>query len=697
MIASALTRIESLPGIAFVRGWWRPVALIASVAVAYAMPLSALFHAMGFDTPIAYLGLVPPIAFALGCWHYHQAGAVPASPTLRDAVGGGMLLVLAALIGIGLPALVRSSARSQHFDLATFPQFAANAHLDLLSLPIFAAGILVLLHGLAALRWASPAIGYGFLVWPVPYIFLLGHFLPVVLDATVRVMNRLSAALPLGATSDPGDGALFTIATPQGPQTVSIGSACSGFNSFIAWLLIGAAICIVMRERRRGGGPLHRVARLIFWLLIGAIATFLCNIARITLLFATVHRAGLDSTFGWMHALLGNGLFALIVLGMLGLLAPLGLVLPQPITATLDPPASSSASVPSSVQASLLASAALALATGMFLDVSVLRLALMYLAVFLLCCFAMLALFARAYATEHQVSRPRAIIFVTVAMATATVTLILFWHLKHVRAEQLPSIGWRIDMGQQALVTGPARRVVALVCAVGAIAAGRCAVVTLRRHTGAAHGEGEWLFPVWGGTVLTAAAIVAATITLGISTVTVASFRGGIATNEVTPMTDFDVALPDIPGAERRFVEAYDWPRQSLGATATYNRYQYSWSAERPLWVDVVTTQDADALAYHDVRSCYAFHGFINRGTQMIAFGNSRATARIINYIKPDVNEAWSALYWEQRITRGGKTFYQRIVLLSYLDGGATNLQFGPNNASMESYATRLRDGLTPQ
>jgi exosortase/archaeosortase family protein len=694
MGASVLIRTKSIPGIASIHVWWRPVALIASVAVAYAMPLSTLFRAMGSDTPIAYLGLVPPIAFALGCWHYYRADAVPASPTMRDVMGGGILLVLAALIGIGLPVVVRSPIRSQHFDLATFLQFAANAHLDLLSLPIFAAGILVLLYGLAALRWASPAIGYGFLVWPVPYIFLLGHFLPVVLDATVRLVNRLSAALPLGATSDPGDGTLFTIATPHGPQTVSIGSACSGFNSFVAWLLFGAAICLVMRERRRGGGMLHRTARLIFWLLIGAIATFLCNIARITLLFAAVHRSGLDGTFGWMHALLGNGLFALVVLGMLGLLVPLGLAFPQPIRATRDP--SSSASVPSSAQASLLAFAALALATGMFLDVSALRLVLMVLAVFLLCCFALLALFARAYATEHQLSRPRAIILVTVAAAAATVTFALFWHLKHARAEQLPSIGWRIDMGQQALVTGPARRIVAVVCAIGAIAAGRCAVITLRRRADAAHRKGSGLVPVWGGPVLVAAAIIAATITLDIATVTVASFRGGPA-NEVALMADFDAALPNLPDAERSFVEAYDWPRQSLGATATYNRYQYSWSAERPLWVDVVTTQDADALAYHDVRSCYAFHGFIDRGTGTIPLGNSGETAWIINYIKPDVNEAWSTLYWEQRITRGSRTFYQRIVLLYYLDGDASNLQFGPNNARMASYATRLRDGLATQ
>lgn len=68
-------------------------------------------------------------------------------------------------------------------------------------------------------------------------------------------------------------------------------------------------------------------------------------------------------------------------------------------------------------------------------------------------------------------------------------------------------------------------------------------------------------------------------------------------------------------------------------------------------------------LAYHKVRNCYAFHGYINEGEREIGIGNG-VTARIVNYIKPDVNETWSTLYWEQRVERGGKLFYQRIVML---------------------------------
>ncbi len=674
------------------------MALIASIAVAYALPLSTLFHAMGYDSPLAYLGLVPVVAFLIGCWQHHRAGAT-ASLALRDAAVGGMLVVLAAATGAGLPAIADAATWRHHFDLAAFTQFAASAHLDLLSLPVFAAGMLVLLYGRTALRWAWPAVAYGFLIWPVPYTLLLGHLLPFISDASVWAVRHVSAILPLGATVDPDDGTLFSIVTPRGAQTVSIGSACSGFNSFVAWLLVGVALCIVVRERRSGGNALRLPGRLALWLLIGAIGTFLGNITRIIMLFAVVHHGGIDSTFGWVHAFLGNGLFALVVLGMLVLLPRLGLALPQPKATVHARPAATPAPLLASAHIWLITCGALALAAGMLLGVTVLRLTFVVLGVYLLGCFAALFVVTRA----HGADRPAARLIVTILTATAAAVMvalcIAFWHLKEVRSEQLPSVGWRIDLGQRALITGTARRIAALASAVGAVAAGQCALIALRRHARHARVTGGRPFREWGGTVLAAGAIVAGTMVLGISTVTVSSFDDGIAAERVAPVTDFDVALPGLPGATRTFVTAYDWPRQSLGRSATYNRYQYTWPNGAPLWVDVLTTEDADALAYHDVRSCYAFHGFVDRGTFPLDLGNGGATARIVNYIKPDVNEAWSTLYWEQKITRGGKTFYQRIVLLYYLDlppDEATSSRFAPNDAFTQTYAAELQAGLGP-
>lgn len=691
------TRVDRIPGGARLRGWWRPAALIASIAAAYALPLSMLVRATGYDTPLAYLGLVPPLAFVLGCWRHHRHAAAPASPTPRDAVAGGALLVLAALIAGGAPVLLTPSPWSQGFDLAAFPRFAAGAHLDLLSLPLFAAGMLVLLYGATALRWAWPALGYAFLVWPVPYTFLLGHLLPFVADATAWATGGLSAVLPLGATVSPEDGTLFTIATPHGPQAVSIGSACSGFNSFVAWLLLAGAGCIIVRERRGGGSGLRAVGRLALWVLAGAIGALLGNIVRIALLFAIVHRSGLDATFDRVHASLGNGLFTLIVLGMVALLPRFGLALPQPTRAARDRPVLSPGIVLPPVQASLLACAALALATGMLLGVGILHLALALLGGYLLLALYLLAIGARPHGMNDQHPRRRAIILALAATVVAAGALALAWSLKEARSAQLPSMGWRIDQAQQGLITGRARHVGAFALAAATLAAGWSARVALRRSAVPARIPGGRRFPAWGGAALAAGAIVVGTASLGVTTVTVASFKENVAAIATAPAADFDAAMPALSDAQPTFVEAYDWPKQSLGKSATYNRYRYDGADGQPLWVDVLTTEDADALAYHSVRTCYAFHGFTERGTLALALGGGATTAGIINYIKPDVNEAWSTLYWEGTIARDGRTFYQRVVLLYHLDlpvGDATGARFGPNNVLMQGYAAQILDRL---
>lgn len=691
------TWVDPIPGSARLRRWWRPAALIASIVAAYALPLSALVRAMGYDTPLAYLGLVPPLAFALGCWRHHQHGAAPASPTPRDAVTGSALLILAALVAGGTPALADPSLWSWRLDLVALPLYAAAAHLDLLSLPLFAAGMLALLYGATALRWAWPALGYAFFVWPVPYTFLLGHLLPLVSDATARAAGGLSAVLPLGATVSPEDGTLFTIAMPHGPQAVSIGSACSGFNSFVAWLLLAGAACIIVRERRGGGSGLRAAGRLALWVLTGAVGTLLGNIVRIALLFAIVHRSGLDATFDLVHASLGNGLFTLVVLGMVALLPRFGLALPQPTFAARDRPAPSSGIAPPPGQASLLACAALALATGMLLGVGVLHLALALLGAYLLLALYLLAIGACPHSMSDRRRHRRAIVLTVAATVVAAGALTLSWYLKEVRSVQLPSIGWRIDQAQQGLITGRARHVAAFALTVATLVAGRSAHSALRRSAAPGRIPGGRRFPAWGGMALAAGAIVAGTVALGVTTVTVASFDTNITAIATAPAADFDAAMPALPDAQPTFVEAYDWPKQSLGKGATYNRYRYDGAGGQSLWVDVLTTEDADALAYHSVRTCYAFHGFTERGALAFAIGGGATTARIINYIKPDVNEAWSTLYWERTIARDGRTFYQRVVLLYHLDlpvGDATGARFGPNDALMQGYAARLLDRL---
>ena len=212
-------------------------------------------------------------------------------------------------------------------------------------------------------------------------------------------MAQCARILPLGATIDPTDGTLFTIATPFGPQGVSIGAACSGFNSFVAWILIGVALCVIVRGRKRATGGFATAGRLALWLLLGMILTLLNNVARILALFAVAHRAGLDATFNTVHAALGTALFALIVAALLLLLPRFGLTLP--VVAQVSPTPAPTEESPFPVQAAFLAFGGLVLAAGALIGLDIFQMILAFILLFLLC-----LLFTRDYAPSTVQAAP---------------------------------------------------------------------------------------------------------------------------------------------------------------------------------------------------------------------------------------------------------------------------------------------------
>lgn len=667
---------------------WRPLTLIVSVVVAYFFSLSDLIRAMKYDTPLAYLGLVPPIAFALGCYRYRRAGASPAAIGPLDAAAGGALLALATLIGIGLPIALDA--------------YAWSKRLDLLSLPIFAAGLLILLYGTGALGWAWPALAYGFLIWPVPYDLILGHFLNPLTDWTAWGTGQLARYLPIGATIDPTDATVFTIATPGGPQAVSIGSACSGFNSFVAWVLIAIALCIIVGGRRRGASGFGIAGRLALWMLVGTVLTLLSNVARILALFAVAHRSGLSTTFfDTVHTALGTTLFALIVTVMLLLLSRFGLALPS---LAQSAPRAPLATAPFPVQAAFIAFGGFVLAAGALIGIGIFQMVIAFILLFLLC-----LLFTRDYlpstasaAPAPSLSPPIARIHPArvIGMAIIGVTLVVAalassqYFARH--TDGIQSFGWQIGAWQQETLGGAARFLIAAALLGGALAVAAIIVRAPRYSPGA--DKPLRMRPLTGpvGAGIIAAILLTTTGTLALANVTVASF-GGNATATSVPAGDYDALLPDLSDMPATFVESYDWPKQFLGKTATYNRYSYDVAGAQPFWLDVVTTEDADALAYHKVHNCYAFHGYVNQGEREIGIGNG-VTARIVNYIKPDVNETWSTLYWEQRIERDGKLFYQRVVMLYDLPlapgESVTSSRFTANNALMQTRASQVLGGL---
>lgn len=521
-------------------------------------------------------------------------------------------------------------------------------------------------------------------------------------DATAWGVAQFARVLPLGAAIDPTDGTVFTIATPGGPQGVSIGSACSGFNSLVAWLLIAVALCVAMRGKGGNARGFATAGRLALWVIAGTVATLLANLARVLALFAVAHRSGLNGTFDAVHAALGTTLFALIVLGMLLLLPAFGLALP--VAGLPTPRREPAETSPFPVQAAFIALGGFALAAGALLAVGVFQMVLAFIAFCLLC-----LLFTRDYLpgaaqdapappspVRRAPVRPARLIAVAVIGVALLAAALVASRYFALHTDALQSLGWQIGAWQQEALGGVARFLIAALLLGGALAV--AALIVRAPRFGPEAEKPLRLRPLTGpvGAAIVAGIVLLTTGTLALANVTVASF-GGNATASSVPAGDYDALTPDLPGLQRTFVESYDWPKQFLGKTSTYNRYAYDAGGAQPFWLDVLTTEDADALAYHNVRSCYAFHGYVNEGEREIGIGNG-VTARVVNYIKPDVGETWSTLYWEQRIERGDKLFYQRVVMLYDLQlapgESVTGSRFTANNALMQTRAAQLLNGL---
>lgn len=672
---------------------FRCASLLFCVAAGYSVPLVGLVRGMRYDTPLAYLGLVPFFAFAIGCWQYRQFALGQRAVSTTDIIAGAVLLALAAGICFGLPILLHPVAWSTRPDLFSLWTYAGSNRLDLLSLPIYAAGLMTLLYGRRALLWAWPALAYGFLVWPTPYNFALGHLLPWLSDTTAQTIAILSRHLPLGAIVSPTDRTVFILSTMHGQQEVSIGSACSGFNSIVAWLIVGIAVSILARGRAgsstRSGTGLH----ILLWLITGCILVLIANTVRILILFILAHFTGTDIAFNFVHLTLGTLLFALLVIGMVGALPRFGLRINPPRERTNDAPPTTPTNRHIPLEVALIMLVTLSLVAAFFLGVGILRLILVLSVIYSAILFALSVQYLASRKASHvaHASKMRAYCLATIiASVLCTILMVAILspairHLQYIRAEQVPALGWRINLVQQEIETHALRLIVLAPLLVAIAMLLRFIVGRMKEQATIRRSSRVTSLPPWQSYVVMAGLVVGSASGIGLTSSTVGSFNETAVAVPALIVQDFDAAPPNLPGTTRTFVQEYDWTKQVLGNSATYRRFRYDEIDAQPLWIDVMTTADADALVYHSMENCYDFHGYSIEGDYPVDIGYG-ASARIINFLKPDVNEAWSALYWEQRIMRGDTPFFQRIVLLYNLDVSSGNAITAPLFASSADY-----------
>lgn len=280
------------------------VALVAGlVAFAYHYSLLTLWRELGQETPLAYLGLIPPLSLLLGA---ALAAPRPTEPDIHDRyldyivgvslLGGALTLLLTA------PTLLSS--------------FFWLWRLDLLSLPLFAAGALALAFGVRMLWRIRVAVALLFLAWPLPYIRFLDRELSWFTDTTAAAVRGALRLLPV---AHPLSGDNFAIPNAGHNVILSIGSACSGVNSGLGFLLIGGGATVLMR-----GSRWRRLA----WLLAGTGLLMALNVVRILMLFAATGLWGDRFALDILHPFVGLAFIAGAAVVMLALMPRFGLALP---------------------------------------------------------------------------------------------------------------------------------------------------------------------------------------------------------------------------------------------------------------------------------------------------------------------------------------------------------------------------------
>jgi exosortase/archaeosortase family protein len=313
------------------------------VVVAYSYSLLSLIRNLTIDSPIAYLGLVPFIAVAL---MLVKARARADEPDIHDRhvdyIVGLPLLASALAVLVFLP--VREST------------FFWLWRVDLLSLPFFVAGTIALIFGVRVLWRLRVAVAFLFLAWPVSYTAFLNGATERFASLTSEAVRLVVQVIPLAQPVAGADG-VFSVGDSSSGFLVSIGSACTGINGVVGFLLVGAAFSAVV------SGPL--ISRAV-WLAGGMALIWVVNLVRIIAVFAVGLIWGESAALDWFHPVIGLVTFNLALIAMIVVLPRFRLTIgPR----TNDPRSRSFAPRPSGVPRFAVQRIALASVTVLMISV----------------------------------------------------------------------------------------------------------------------------------------------------------------------------------------------------------------------------------------------------------------------------------------------------------------------------------------
>lgn len=280
----------------------RAAALVGLVLFAYNYSLLTLARGLTLQTPLAYLALVPIMAIGLAVARLRiEPKGLPIHDRQLDWIVGLGLLGTAAAVLIFVP-----NPSSSTFWLQ---------RIDLLTLPLFVAGLIALLFGVRRLWSLKGPIAFLLLAWPVPYTLFLSGVAGQFTELTAHLVAAITKIIPV-ATAGATDDTLFLVGSGVRAFSVSVGSACSGVNSFVGFLLIGSALLYIVR------GP---VIRRLIWLALGLALVFGLNVLRIVVILVVGANFGQAAALDVLHPIAGLIVFNIGVFAMVALVPRFGL------------------------------------------------------------------------------------------------------------------------------------------------------------------------------------------------------------------------------------------------------------------------------------------------------------------------------------------------------------------------------------
>jgi exosortase len=255
----------------------------AAVAVAYHHSLGALFSNWRYQTPLSELALVPPLAaglLLLASLRHRHVGRIRLGRV--DFAVAGALLAVAVMPAVLAPVL--------------YPNYAWATRLDLLTLPLAAAATCVLLFGTRSLVAFAFPLGFLFLAWPLPHSILAEHLIEGFTSWTAAAVTEFVDHVPLAEAVPGSDSSRFALMHEGKEFVVSVGSACSGVNSLIGFLIVGTACLYVIRGK---------LGRRLLWLASGLALVWTFNVLRILGIFAVGRFFGEDAAIEVIHPVAG--------------------------------------------------------------------------------------------------------------------------------------------------------------------------------------------------------------------------------------------------------------------------------------------------------------------------------------------------------------------------------------------------------